>query len=82
MKLQKAIGEDVFDDEDIVEVGEKGIKGFDSDDKIDTFVNIYVAVWANHNILCTAYSSTFSSSYPFGFFNARFVGKFQVKIVI
>ena len=44
MKLQKAIGEDVFDDVDIVEAGEKGIKGFDSDDKIDTFVNIYVAV--------------------------------------
>ena len=45
IEVTKSYWEDAFDDEDTVEAaGEKGIKGFDSDDKIDTFVNIYVAV--------------------------------------
>ena len=44
IEVTKSYWEDAFNDEDIVEAGEKGIKGFDSDYKIDTFVNIYVAV--------------------------------------
>ena len=47
IEVTQSYWEDVFDDEDILEAGEKGNKGFEREDKNDLFVNVYVSVWAN-----------------------------------
>ena len=44
IEVTQSYWEDVFDDEDILEAGEKGNKGFEREDKNDLFVNVYVSV--------------------------------------